>query len=94
MGTRWRALANNFVTRDAPAAGPIDLGSDTARQRKEKHDANVRQATVWGFALIGSATFLVMLAVLDLLFVAVLGGQPAPASPPSPPTSLTVAPMP
>ncbi len=47
-----------------------------------------------GFALIGSATFLVMLAVLDLLFVAVLRGQPAPASPPSTPTSLTVAPMP
>lgn len=88
------ALANNFVTRDAPTAGPIVLGGDTARQRKEKHDAHVRQATVWGVALIGSATFLVMLAVLDLLFVAVLGGQPAPASPPSTPTSLTVAPMP
>lgn len=55
------ALADNFVTRDAPAAGPIVLGGDTARQRKEKHDAHVRQATVWGFALIGRATDAIVL---------------------------------
>lgn len=84
----YYALASNFVMRDPPAQGGLALTPELARQRSDVRDQQIDRLTISGFALIGTATFLVMLAVIDLLIVATLSGIPsntlAPAQSPGP----------